>query len=136
MTTLKDYESEDSPGFYGCPNELHWDSAEDMLLCSDSFIGFCGCGLWTDFDYILGGLELIDDMRADQDVPFDEWYPKIVARRLAHFGSEAAAQFFFKWLDTKGYAEHGGSVPGWLTDGGLELLGLMREAKAMREEEE
>lgn len=34
------------------------------------------------------------------------------------------------WLDNKGYTEHGGSVPGWLTEEGWKLLEDLEELMA------
>ena len=131
---LDDYRSDEFPGDYICPNECNWTSAREMLVVSDAIIGLCGCGIDGDFDYIMRGLELLDERCPNNDVgeaayaERRKWYDGLRERRVAHFGSDISAQFFFKWADREGLAEHGSSVPGWLTDAGRRLLSLMREA--------
>lgn len=128
-----DYRSKEFPDSYEDPNGCHWDSASEMLVNSDALLRFCSCGMQTEFAYILGGLELLGDKCPDvprMSPEFEAWWVAHKARESAHFGNDAAAEFFYKWLDREGLAEHGGSVPGWLTKDGERLLALMREADA------
>lgn len=131
---LDDYRSAEFPDDYICPNDCNWDTARDMLLMSDAILGLCGCGMDGDFDYVMGGLELLAEKAPSGPLGMasyeahSKWYDDFCERRTAHFGSDISAQFFFKWADREGLAEHGTSVPGWLTDTGKRLLALMREA--------
>lgn len=131
----------ESPDYY-VANGCHWDDPAAMLVEAESILNFCGCGLGTDFDYIMGGLAFInqDGDKApkwpqERDA-YDAWWFRRQDKEIAHFGNEAAAQFFYKWADQQGLAEHGGSVPGWLTEDGKKLLSLMRQADALRPQEE
>lgn len=45
-----------------------------------------------------------------------------------HFGGENPAYFFFYWASDRQLTEHGGAVPGWLTEKGKTLLADLKEA--------
>lgn len=109
-------------------NDIDCENAEDLLHVG--LLGFCGCGQSQEnLLYILGGLELINDncpVRVNDD-NFEKWHKEKDIRVVAHFGNINAAYFFYYWTDKKDLTEHGGSVPGWLTDKGKEMLGLFVE---------
>lgn len=135
-------DDEDFPADY-VANGRHWDDPAAMLVEAESILNFCGCGMGTDFYYIMGGLEILEakDRPKFMDGPgymeaMGFWLDENRARERSHFGNEASAQFFYKWADQQGLAEHGGSVPGWLTKDGKKLLSLMRRADALRPQEE
>lgn len=85
-------------------------------------LGFCGCGdPVSNLRYVLGGLRLLDDLRRKvwaKEETYADWW----ARCQAHFGNERATYFFWYWLDKEHLSEHGGAVPGWLTESGERLL--------------
>lgn len=113
-----------------------WHDDADSLLQTGIF-KFCGCGRPEDnLDYILGGLELIAEKPPQGYDAFSAWFDKHQERVRAHFGSMKAAYFFYYWADKEDLTEHGGSVPGWLTDKGHDLMLMLRGAKDERPPEE
>lgn len=95
-------------------------------------LGFCGCGNPEQAaEYLREGMQIIADQRKGPhytrgahrfDPEFEQWCKDHSARELAHFGSTGGAYFFYYWLADNDLEEHGGSVPGWLTPAGEELL--------------
>lgn len=87
-------------------------------------MGFCGCGKpWDSAEYIIDVLLHIEKLRThvwEKKMTFREW--KIEGQKL--FPNDGAAYFAYYVLDEKELIEHGGSVPGWLTPKGYELLKL------------
>lgn len=81
-------------------------------------LGFCGCGLPEDaIDYCYQGLKRVESLALSKsDFPNP-------------FASEGEEYFFFYWLDKKGFTEHGGSVPGWLTEKGKDMILAIEEAR-------
>ncbi len=112
-----------------------YETLESLIQCG--FLKFCGCGNPEDnLLYILGGLELLaerwpilglrDKMNHEEwEVIYNSWF----AKNDKYYSNEGAKYFFYYWLDTMSFTEHGGSVPGWLTDTGEELLQLLKEYK-------
>ena len=89
-------------------------------------LGFCGCGQGDqNLVYIMRGLEWVDYHKSDE--AFDAWYPKWRHQGERLFGRQAGEYFFAYWADSQGLTEHGGSVPGWLTPDGADLLEALRE---------
>lgn len=114
----------------------HYETLADIV--GSGMLGFCGCGAPEEnLRYVLGGLALMNEERPgwpSNSMPeFHKWYERHKARCLAHFGSERAEYFFYYWCDEKKFSEHGGSVPGWLTDSGLQLLADLRLAMSAPE---
>lgn len=115
--------------FDGCDYE----TAEDLL--QTGFLGFCGCGdPEGNLEYIRSALEIlaerfprIPDREREQ---WDTWYKQHGERVLAHFGNDRSAYFFYYWADRNRLTEHGGSVPGWLTDKGKHFLKVLSEHKS------
>lgn len=114
------------------------DPVDDLLT---EVLGFCGCGRPEDVAcWIWKGLELLDDLIQGRPkgcvesneagrIRYDAWS----ARCDAHFGSAGAREFFWYWLDAKGFTEHGGSVPGWFTPEGDALLSELQRISAQME---
>lgn len=118
-------------GGYFLWKDCHYETLAEIV--GIGMLGFCGCGAPEEnLRYVLGGLELMNEERPgwphDTMANFHTWYEGHKARCLAHFGSERAEYFFYYWCDEKKFSEHGGSVPGWLTDSGLQLLADLRLA--------
>ena len=107
-------------------NEIEYDSVTDVLQIG--VFGFCGCGLPDEnVKLIVDGLRLLkesSDRGAEErkKIPHEEWYPDWDKRMNSVFESEASKYFFYYWCDKEELTEHGGSVPGWLTDKGVEVL--------------
>ena len=121
METLEPFASKDGEYVYeGC----NYQSAEELIQCG--MLGFCGCGIPDEnLRYVLGGLELINETpQGGRD--FSAWLADNKRRALDHFGGERARYFFYYWADKEELAEHGGSVPGWLTEKGERLLYALR----------
>ena len=88
---------------------------------------FCGCGRPEDnLEYILAGLETIaalQDKVWKESMTYEQW----TAACVKNLGDDKAQYFFFYWADVQELTEHGGSVPGWLSDKGREVLAMLRE---------
>ena len=118
--------------FIKCPDDPYYQYeykgcayGDPTDLIQGGLLGMCCCGNpEANLQYVLGGLELLVDFGYHND--------ELV---LAHFGAQEAANFFWYWVTEKDFAEHGGSVPGWLTPEGWELLELLREWETSPEEE-
>lgn len=102
--------------------------------------GFCGCGEpRANLRLIRDALALTEEFfEADTELgAWNEYCVQYGQRRLALFGTLASEQFFAYWAnETKPpLMEHGGCIPGWLTDHGrrvladLQVMGLDEEEK-------
>ena len=101
----------EADGAYLDEEGITWKDKESFIV--GRLFGFCGCGLPEEvISYIWGALKLFD-LQTNM-VKFEEVD--------GYFANKGAKYFMWYWLDQKGYTEHGGSVPGWLTEGGKELL--------------
>lgn len=121
-------EGEDVEGTYNWtdPSGCSWDGRESAL--ASGLLGFCGCGQPdAALRYVLGGLDLIAE-KINWDDP--KSLPDHRARERAHFGSDGAAYFFWYWATNEDLAEHGGSVPGWLTQRGEQIRADIRSLLA------
>jgi len=107
-------------GEYITPDECHYDNEEELLQCG--VFGFCGCGLPEDnLKYIRDGLHHINNLRLQvhtKKCTFENWKKD----GIEIFGNKSAEYFFYYWADTQELSEHGGSVPGWLTEKGEQIL--------------
>jgi len=109
-------------GGYYSEDGCFYESSEDFIQCE--ILGFCGCGNpECNLEFIMNGLKYINDPQPEDRSKFDEW----IEDGMKLFGSEGAKYFFFYWADKEGLAEHGGSVPGWLTEKGAQLLSDLKE---------
>jgi len=112
MNIDKYKQGEDYVDESGC----HWDNAEDLIQCH--ILGFCGCGQPEEnLIYVMEGLAHIGK-NYDEGSVFEDWWQD----GIKLFGNKRAMYFFFYWADKEELTEHGGSVPGWLTMKGKELL--------------
>lgn len=97
-----------------------WYDDEHSLVLS-GMLGFCGCGMpKTAARYVRDTLRHIERLKILDHKAGD--YTRWAAEETALHGSTGAAYFTYYVLDAKGYLEHGGAVPGWLTGKGRELL--------------
>ena len=109
-------------GFYSEDGCL-FETAEDFI--HTEMFGFCSCGdPEENLKFIMHGLAHIDKLHPDDD---SDWWDDWVKEGVELFGSEGVKYFFFYWADKEGLTEHGGSVPGWLTDKGHHVLSDLRE---------
>lgn len=102
------------------PSGSYYESAEDFLQIST--LGFCGCGCPEEsLGYVRDVLQHIDNLKQlvwEKKQTYEEW----AAEGSKLFSNDGARYFTFYVLDQKELTEHGGSVPGWLTGKGRELL--------------
>jgi hypothetical protein len=132
---LEHYAKDDG---YMTADECFYESATSLLQLG--LLGFCACGRPEEnLGYVLDGMEVLFESRPSMSEgreAWDAWYRPWRDRVSAHFKTSEAEYFFAYWLDHEGYADHGGSVPGWLTGEGEKLLGLLREWDALTSREE
>jgi hypothetical protein len=95
----------------------NYESLQDFIH-TDIF-GFCGCGMSEDVDSLIYNILTI--LNIQNSLTFKEYK----ARLEMYLPTDALQYFMFYWLDFKGFTKHGGSVPGWLSDKGHELLNLL-----------
>lgn len=120
--TIDKYKKED--GSYVDEEGTHYDDAISFL--SSGVLGFCGCGNpRSSLEFVRDVLVYIDEPRGNLSKPYAERVEVISrwmddASRL--FQSEGAKYFMFYVMDNLGLTEHGGSVPGWLTEKGRNLM--------------
>lgn len=121
--TIDKYKQPD--GSYIGPDCCTYRDAEDFLITG--IMGFCGCGFPDQaLQHIRDVLQLIHELKSliwDNKLTTDQWY----ARELKVFGSVGAAYFTYYVFDNLKLTEHGGSVPGWLTQKGIDLLNDINE---------
>lgn len=127
--TLKEYKKGD---WYEDENGEFHEFAEDLLQVG--ILGFCCCGRpFESLSYIRSGLELIDEKHVGD---FNLWWDGHKKRLDEHFKTDAAMYFFYYWCDKEGLTEHGGGVPGWLTENGSALLSLLQDFESEGDAEE
>lgn len=128
--TLSAYEED---GGYRDDQGVFYEDSEAFLQCA--VLGFCGCGSPGDsLAYILRGLELIGEASPNERSEWRDWYVGHRARMDEHFKSTGAEYFFLYWCDKEGFTDHGGSVPGWLTESGRSLLAMLLEWRSSLDE--
>lgn len=112
---IKVIDSESFPYHYnGC-------DFQDMEGVIADILGFCGCGMpGITIRYVGDALDLLN-RRGNITNSYDEWSSK----RDEIFPSEKEAYFMWYYLDRMGFAEHGSSVPGWITKKGEDVLMLI-----------
>jgi hypothetical protein len=102
-------------------------------------LGFCGCGDPEEaLRYVMRVLRAVNTKAPDavRDAPWsdgmslwNEWYHTVYRPTLdAIFHGDRGAEYFaFYLLTDKELLEHGGSVPGWLTPLGEDVLADLEE---------
>ena len=112
----------DGMGYVGSDG-CHYEDAVSVL---GGVLGFCGCGdPEAALRYIRDVLRLIDEPRPDGHVEWEKWYEGHRAREVALLPDEGARWLVYYLLDDKELTEHGGSVPGWLTGKGDDVLAAL-----------
>lgn len=85
-------------------------------------LGFCGCGMPVDAtEYVLSVLEHIERLKThvwEKKITFEEW----IEEGKMIFPNDGAAYFAYYVMAEKGLTEHGGSVPGWLSEKGYAMV--------------
>jgi hypothetical protein len=99
----------------GCHHE-----SRGSFIC-DQF-GFCGCGKPEEaLDYVRQALQVVSDLK-NLVWTKKETYEAWSHRSEQLFKSDGAEYFMWYRLDNLELIEHGGQVPGWLTEKGERLL--------------
>lgn len=112
-------------GWYKNEDGVSFENAESFI--TTGMLDFCGCGSPDEaMNYVGDALRLIVNR---QGLAYPEWEKE--TKKL--FNSDGAEYFMWYFLDNKGLTEHGGSVPGWLTDKGKALLEDIEELKKQNE---
>lgn len=126
-SSLKEYEVD---GQYFCEtNGMKYDTAGEFI--QNGLFGYCNCGAPEDhLEYVRQGLMLIketsDLYRSGKPVHSD--VSKALRDKIqAHYGSAGAEYAQYYWFDYIGLTEHGGSVPGWLSPEGENMLNILNE---------
>lgn len=100
---------------------------EDAASLIASLLGFCGCGSPEDAVQFTG--KVLRLIKSNSDVNWSNIVEVESHRRKKDdiFKDSGSEYFTYYVLDEKEITEHGGSVPGWLTDKGHALLALIDE---------
>lgn len=97
--------------------ECYFNDAKDLI--QTGVLGFCGCGnLEENLLFVRDALALIETRR--KIAPSS--YADVVAKEIELFGNKRSRDFVYYSLDKLGLTEHGGAIPGWLTEKGKQLL--------------
>ena len=110
-------------GYYDKDN-IYYEDAETFI--STGIFSFCGCGMPDEaLKYIKDSLELVNDLTKvhNKEMTYIEWEDKCNLL----FNNVGSKYFMWYFLDNHRLTEHGGSVPGWLTLAGIELLSDLRD---------
>lgn len=92
---------------------------EPEAFIQEEILKFCGCGCAEDnLMYIRDVLEHINTRYVEPKITYEQW--KENAKKI--FSSSGQEYFIYYFLAREGFTEHGGSVPGWLSVEGSELL--------------
>ena len=111
------YKKED--GYYD-EDDIYYEDSESFL--QGKILGFCNCGMpENSLKHVQLALRQVSNLKCivwEKKQTIEEWD----AENNKLLGGETGTYFMWYWLDTKGFTEHGGSVPGWLTESGYKLL--------------
>lgn len=137
MSYFEPYLSPEVPGQFLAPDGCHYDTA--VSLIQGYFLDSCGCGRPAEnLVFVLEGLRFINTPSpnswklpvAERDPSpeaMTEWSKHREEREKELFYTKRIAYFFYYWADHLDLTEHGGAVPGWLTDKGQLVLNLLEE---------
>lgn len=106
------------------PHGMYYDDAEQAILTG--LFGFCGCGCPESVILLLrDALQLCKDD--------EHWKGE---RLTTIFPQEGHAYLMWYLLDSNGFIEHGGCVPGWITVKGGDLLDALNVLVESYDEED
>ena len=120
MSMVDKYKDAEYEGWYqkdGCT----YTDIESFI--ATGLFGFCGCGNnESAIEYVYKAMCLVWKLKTvvwEKKLDYEIWRTEIGI----FFNSDDGAEYFmWYFLDNAGLTEHGGSVPGWLTADGEELL--------------
>lgn len=112
---------------YSGPDGINYESELEYLCLA--VLGFCGCGMPENTAaWVLEGLDIINEPFEHDEKEWLQLYGDWKDRVRKHYGDNDGSRYFFwYWCADKEFTEHGGSVPGWLTDKGKDLRDRLRE---------
>ena len=119
----------DNEGFgYTFKDDCYYEDAESLI--ATGVLGFCGCGMPdAALEHVRKALQIVDDLKQlvwEKKITYEQWEE----RKKEVFANSGQEYFMWYFLDNKELTEHGGSVPGWLTQEGIELLEDLNELSA------
>ena len=110
----------DGSGWYTDEKGVSFETLADYYQFE--VFGFCGCGRpKANLVFIRDGIRLIDDRQTAMKKGTFIWAEE-EQKAIALFGNGLSMNFFFYWCDNLELTEHGGAIPGWLTDRGEMVL--------------
>jgi hypothetical protein len=120
-------------GWYMDEDGTSYETAEDFF---QGMFNFCGCGCPDlSLEFIRDSLQHVHDLHNlvhPDKITWMEW--NSTGRRLFH--TNGIEYFTYYFLDANGLTTHGGSVPGWLTEKGKELLEDLNEWLSYKDDDE
>jgi hypothetical protein len=121
-------------GKYAASSGVEYDSPVGYII--EHEFGWCGCG--RPFEaamHVRSILALIASLHSDKEgQEWREHYQRWTEAEKSLFPHEGSNTVAYYVMDRAGLTEHGGSVPGWLTARGHEMLKDLDEIAARREE--
>jgi len=113
-------------------NTGEWITDDGQIFDIDDYIlidifDFCGCGhTKSAVEHIIGALKLIKEKdEINKNTKFEDWYEEWAEKVSNFFNHDRGAQTIMWYcFDRAGLTDHGGSVPGWLTEKGYDLIDL------------
>lgn len=115
-------------------DEEDFDSVDQLI--HNGFFDFCCCGMPdASLRFIWEVLYSLDYIWQAKEMPQEEWSSRWKAWEEKQKDVNAV-YFLYYWLDNEGFTEHGGSVPGWLTSDGEDLLYSLNKIFNNGQEEE
>lgn len=110
-------------GMYEDSRGICFNDVEEYLHESTDWCGFCGCGQPVmSLLCIHNCLRLIEDRHNDCYPDYEDWN-----RACDKIANRQVMYTLWYMLDRLELIEHGGSVPGWLTDKGHKMLLALEE---------
>lgn len=115
MSYIKKFEDPETPGWYLDADGVSYQDASEFL--AGGVFKWCGCGMKEEaLIYVRDILSLIRGIE-------DSKFTKEAWNELQkYFKSYKDYYFALYWMDNLGLTQHGGSVPGWLTEKGEAIL--------------
>ena len=114
-------------GYYD-QDKCYYEDAESFI--STGVLGFCGCGMPDAvLEHVRKALQIVNDIGEKKLT-----YEQLEERKKEVFANKGAEYFMWYFLDNKKLTQHGGSVPGWLTKKGIELLADLTELNTLKHE--
>ena len=109
-------------GSYIDEDDCTYEDAESFIL--SGILGFCGCGMPEDTGkYIRDVLMHVDKLaNLSRGEGWVDRYAEWGSDGKKIFANSGSEYFAYYVLSEKELTEHGGSVPGWLTDKGRDVL--------------